>query len=205
MTDTFDTAPAGHGPVPSVAPSVTPSAARSDWLKVWGIGLSGLTPFAVCLAGVLLAGPDWDQRFLAAMVVYGALVATFSAGVRWGAEIVRAMPGPPDPARLARSAPPLVAGLAAVLLLDVSSMAAVGLIIVTGLGLLVWDLMAVRAKLLPGWMAAFRIVAATGAIALMLATAWSATGGTIDNVQTVPPTAAVQSSPVVDPVLPEAR
>jgi hypothetical protein len=163
------------------APDViaTPASPKGDWLKVWVIGLSGLTPFVVCLIGVIMAGPDWDRRFIGATVIYGALVATFSAGVRWGAEIVRAMPAPPDPGRLARSAPPLVAGLGAVLLLDVSWQWAVGLIIVTGLGLLVWDLMAVRARLLPGWMAAFRIVAAFGAIALMVATAMSVAGNAV--------------------------
>jgi Protein of unknown function (DUF3429) len=175
----------------SVSMTVAPST-KGDWLKVWVIGLSGLVPFVVCLVGVLIAEAEWDRRFIDAMVVYGALVATFSAGVRWGAEIIRAIPGPPDPARLARSAPPLVAGLISVLLLPVSWLAAVGLIIVTGLALLVWDFMAVRAKLLPGWMGTFRVTAALLAIGLMLATSWHAAKSSLA-VGTSP---SVQSQPV---------
>ncbi|MCU0881111.1 MAG: DUF3429 domain-containing protein [Hyphomonadaceae bacterium] len=189
MTETFQT------PESLTAPPLP--GRKGAWLKVWAIGLSGLTPFAVCFAGVILAGPDWDRRFVAAMVIYGALVATFSAGVRWGAEIVRTMPGAPDPGRLARSAPPLVAGLLAVLLLEVSWQAAVGVIIATGLGLLVWDLMAVRARLLPGWMAAFRIVAASGAIGLMLATAW--TVAATPNIQPASLPAVAEARPATDP------
>jgi hypothetical protein len=164
-----------------------------QWLVVWTIGLSGLAPFAVCLIGALMAGPDWDERFINAMIVYGALVATFSAGVRWGAEIVRTAPGPPDTARLARAAPPLVAGLAAILLLEVSWMAATGLVIATGLALLVWDLLAVRARLLPGWMGAFRVVAATAAIAMMIATGASVAGNASPQPATGPASA---TSPV---------
>jgi Protein of unknown function (DUF3429) len=155
--------------------STTPAASpKGDWLKVWVIGLSGLTPFVVCLVGVLAAGPAWDQRFVSAMVTYGALVATFSAGVRWGAEVIRAIPGPPDIGRLAKSAPPLVTGLLAVLLLPWAWTVAVGLVIVTGVALLIWDLMAVKAKLLPPWMGSFRVIAALLAIVLMVATSWSA-------------------------------
>lgn len=169
-----------------------------QWLVVWTIGLSGLAPFAVCLIGALMAGPDWDERFISAMVIYGALVATFSAGVRWGAEIVRTAPGPPDTARLARAAPPLVAGLAAILLLEVSWIAATVLVIATGLALLVWDLLAVRAKLLPGWMGAFRVVAATAAIAMMIATAASVGGNTPQQTATGP-TSLANPAPTVQP------
>lgn len=173
-------------------------ADSGQWLVVWTIGLSGLAPFAVCLIGVLMAGPDWDERFISAMVVYGALVATFSAGVRWGAEIVRSVPAPPDTARLARAAPALVAGLAAILLLEVSWMAATGLVIATGLALLVWDLLAVQAKLLPGWMGAFRVVAATAAIAMMIATGASFAGNPIRQA-TTSPTSITDPAPTVPP------
>jgi hypothetical protein len=183
-----------------LARAVTPGRATGNWALVWLIGLSGLLPFAVCLTGVVLAGPDWDERFVAAMVTYGALVATFSAGVRWGGEVVRSAalnpPAPPDLARLGRCAPPLVAGLAAVLLVEVNWLAATVLVIMTGVFLLAWDLLAVRSKLLPGWMGPFRVVAALAAIAMMVATAASVAGNPAPEAAPAPP---AHGSPVGAP------
>ena len=96
----------GSSPVSPVSPiAVQGAGARAAWM----LGIAGLIPFF--LAGAALwAGPQRFGRlvFIApvALLAYGATIAAFLGGVRWGAEMGRA--GGPRPTIMALSTLPQV-------------------------------------------------------------------------------------------------
>ncbi|MCZ8203186.1 DUF3429 domain-containing protein [Gemmatimonas sp.] len=122
---------------------------------IWLISLSGLLPFLTCL--VLAYGvPAYAESAKTVFLVYSALTLTFLGGARWGAELVRA-PERPDLLRLVLSAVPSVLGMFA-LVPRTAPQVAVGLLLLSSAGQLVWDVQASRAGLLPSWNGRVRTV-----------------------------------------------
>lgn len=122
---------------------------------IWLISLSGLAPFLTCL--VLAYGvPAYAESAKTVFLVYSALTLTFLGGARWGAELVRA-PERPDLLRLVLSAMPSVLGMFA-LVPQTAPRVAMGLLLLSSAGQLVWDVQASQAGLLPSWNARVRTV-----------------------------------------------
>ena len=57
------------------------------------LGLAGLLPAFLCLAGVLFGGTEWRFASLAAGFGYSALIYSFLGGLWWG---LASAPGAPD-------------------------------------------------------------------------------------------------------------
>lgn len=121
----------------------------------WLISLSGLVPFLVCLA-LAYGVPAYAESAKTVFLVYSALTLTFLGGARWGAELVRA-PDSPSLWRLVLSAVPSVLGMFA-LIPGTAPRVAVGLLLLSSAGQLVWDVQASRAGLLPPWNGRVRTV-----------------------------------------------
>lgn len=137
-------------PSPISSPA-SPQPSRALWL----ISGSGLVPFLVCL--VLVYGvPERREAAIQAFLVYSALTLTFLGGARWGAELVRSPDGP-DLSRLIAAAIPSVVGLLA-LLPQTPPRLAIGLLLASSAGQLVWDVRGAREGLLPFWNGRLRTV-----------------------------------------------
>jgi hypothetical protein len=132
---------------------VTGQGPRTPALAVW-LALSGVLPFLALAAGALFAVLDRSVLTQAA-IFYAAIVAGFTGGVRWGAELARA-PDRPDAARLAVAGLMTVPAWGALLLIGQPTLA-IGLLTLAGLGQLAWDIAGARAGLLPAWTARLRI------------------------------------------------
>lgn len=134
----------------------------------WLVSLSGLVPFLTCL--VLVYGvPSYAEPAKTVFLVYAALTLTFLGGARWGAELVRA-PNAPQLPRLVLSAVPSVLGMFA-LLPQMPPRGAVGLLLLSSAGQLLWDVQAARTGLLPAWNGRVRTVM-TGLGTLCMLAMW---------------------------------
>jgi hypothetical protein len=122
---------------------------------IWLISLSGLMPFVTCLA-LVYGVPAYADSAKTVFLVYSALTLTFLGGARWGAELVRS-PDRPHLPRLVLSAVPSVLGMFA-LVPHTAPRTAVGLLLLSSAGQLLWDVQGSRAGLLPGWNARVRTV-----------------------------------------------
>lgn len=121
----------------------------------WSISLSGLVPLLTCLVLAYFV-PAYAVAAKSVFLVYSALTLTFLGGARWGAELVRA-PNAPDLTRLVLAAVPSVLGMCA-LVPQMNPRGAVGLLLLSSAGQLVWDVQASRAGLLPAWNGRVRTV-----------------------------------------------
>lgn len=134
------------------------------------LGLGGLLPFAALSGLVLLGGSRalgiGEMGAFRALVTYGAVIASFLGGIRWGVAVRdEARAGPTD--YVLSVVPPLVAW--AILALPPPS-AALGLaVLIGGWGALDQDLP--KRGLAPPWFGALRALLSGGA-ALALAVAW---------------------------------
>ena len=122
---------------------------------IWLISGSGLVPFLVCL-WLIYGVPSQRAAAIQAFVAYSALTLTFLGGARWGAELVRA-PDRPVLWRMLAAAMPSVVGLFA-LLPQVPARLAIGLLLASSAGQLMWDVAAARTGLLPAWNGRVRTV-----------------------------------------------
>ena len=119
------------------------------------VSLSGLLPFLVCIALAAWV-PTLREAAVHTFLVYAALTLTFLGGSRWGAELVRA-PKAPQLGRLIASAAPSVVALVS-LLPQSPPRVALGLLMLSSITQLAWDVDSSRRGLLPAWNATLRTV-----------------------------------------------
>lgn len=122
---------------------------------LWLVSLSGLVPFLTCLVVVYQRG-EYSESAKVVFLMYTALTLSFLGGARWGAELTRAPHAPSIP-RLILAAMPSVVGLLA-MVPQVELRVGYGMVIVSSLLQLGWDVRASREGLLPPWNARVRTV-----------------------------------------------
>ncbi|MCO4100428.1 DUF3429 domain-containing protein [Gemmatimonas sp.] len=136
---------------PASAPAPSPLPSRALWL----VSLSGLVPFLTCL-GIVYQRGEYAEAAKVVFLMYTALTLSFLGGARWGAELARA-PHAPNLLRLVAAAMPSVVGLLA-MVPQVDLLAGYGMVVVSSVLQLAWDVSASRAGLLPSWNGRLRTV-----------------------------------------------
>lgn len=123
----------------------TPAAAL--WL-----GLAGLLPFYASALAAAAPDPAVSRLAILSFAIYGAVIASFLGGARWGLELARS-PQAPSPLRLMFSVLPSIAGWALALTAAIApsptgiSAGFTGVFV----ALFVWDAAAGREHLAPAW------------------------------------------------------
>jgi hypothetical protein len=145
----------------------------------WYVGLAALIPLAGIAGAMMVATPVLKQQLLLALLFYLALTVTFTGGLRWGAEVVRAGREPPVARRLMAAGLPMMLAFAALLaapLLEGDMRwqgPVVALASIAGLQL-VWDGWGALRGQLPGWMGWFRLVVTSLGFGFLGLTWWAA-------------------------------
>ena len=123
------------------------------------LGLLGLVPFVASGLGVWLNGLG-DLRYALQMLVliYGALIASFLGGVRWGAAMQNGVTAE-QPRYLVMS---IIASLLAFVALTLPITSGLVLLIIIFLSQALTDVLAVKAGQLKSWFAPLRMVLSTG-------------------------------------------
>ncbi len=142
--------------------------ARSPVIAM-SLGVAGLIPF-MGGAGLVLLGPAPAQHWaVLALSAYGAVIASFLGGVRWGAAL-RDAPENPNATTLIGAVAPSISGWAAVLLVAPpapSPVAGLLVLLVTFVTLLIWDMR--PAARWPIWYRRLRVGLSAGALAALAA------------------------------------
>ena len=140
-------------------PHRIPSAALS-------VGLAGLVPFVVAASAQWIT-LTWVERdwALAAGMIYGAIVLSFTGGIRWGTAI-----GPYGSARqreeFGLSLIPPLAGWTALLLPSIPGLC---LLMAGFLAQAMWDVTTVENGRLPPWFGKLRLGLTAGAVLSLIA------------------------------------
>lgn len=135
------------------------------------IALSGLVPLLLMAGALPFAPAGWKPALTDGVIAYAAVTAGFLGGVRWGAELARA-PARPHLPRLAGAGLMTMPAFAALLLMAHRPVALL-LLVLAGIGQLMWDLAAAHAGLLPAWTFRLRIaLTLIGAACLGVAAAY---------------------------------
>ena len=127
---------------------------------------SGVVPFLVALLWTAFGPAEHGPAVMSAALAYGAVMAGFLGGVRWGAELARAGDAP-SLGRLIAAAGTTVPAWAALIAPPWIALALLG-----GMGLAqtLWDWRAARAGLLPAWTWPLRGALAVSAYGCLVAT-----------------------------------
>lgn len=124
-------------------------------VALWLISLTGLVPFLTCLVLVYQHG-EYAEAAKVVFLMYTGLTLSFLGGARWGAELARA-PHAPNLVRLVLAAMPSIVGLLA-MVPQIDLRVGYGMVVVSSLLQLAWDVSASRAGLLPSWNGRLRTV-----------------------------------------------
>jgi len=123
------------------------------------LGLLGLVPFAAGGLGVWFNGlGDLHYAMPMLVLIYGALIASFLGGVRWGATMQNGVTAE-QPRYLVMSIIPTLLSFVALTLPITSGLV---LLIIIFLSQALTDILAVNAGQLKSWFAPLRIVLSTG-------------------------------------------
>lgn len=118
------------------------------------LGLAGLIPFVLCLAGIVLGDATIAHWAKIALVGYAAVILSFLGGIKWGASLKERNGQKQWSALLSGTVPALI-GWSALL---VNSYMGLGLLIV-GFGLQYFlDIASVNAGQAPKWYARLRLL-----------------------------------------------
>ncbi len=82
------------------------------------LGIAGLIPFVASSLGALTSGPPDNERYLLALIAYGAVILAFLGGVHWGfgLDAPAAAPAKVQRARFGLGVVPSLIGWAALLM-----------------------------------------------------------------------------------------
>jgi hypothetical protein len=142
----------------------------------WVLGLAGLIPFYLALAGGQFAPGPYNGVAITVFYVYGAIILSFLGGTRWGFE-VGARPEGPGFFTLVFSIVPSLVGLVAAVSQYVAPMLGLGLL-ATGFALTwLWDYATSggSTRRWPLWYRPLRTVLTLGALAAIGAQIWFTT------------------------------
>jgi hypothetical protein len=131
-----------------------------------GLGLAGLIPFAVGVAGLWFPLPAIGPGdALKLVTIYGAIILSFLGGIRWGTAI-----GPYDSRRQSFEFSLSVFGsLAGLLACFIEPVPALTLLIAGFLMQALWDVTSVEAGRLPSWFGKLRMVLTAGVVISLIA------------------------------------